>query len=61
MAKWFGFSTAQFLKVVLGVAVFGFLMAVRIEFEQIWLRTLVAASAGGILVWALLQAKKNKL
>ena len=56
-----GLSSRQILKLVLGIVVFGVLMGVRPEFEQMWLRALVAACAGGVLAWALLQARKGKV
>jgi len=54
-----GLSSAQIFKLVAGIVVFGVLMGIRTEFEQVWVRALVAACAGGILGWALLQARKS--
>jgi hypothetical protein len=55
-----GLSSGQILKLVMGILVFGALMGIRPAFEQMWLRTLVAACAGGVLGWALLQARRRR-
>lgn len=51
-------SSSQIIKLIVGIVFFGVLMDIRTEFEQVWLRALVAACAGGILGWAVLQARK---
>jgi hypothetical protein len=53
-------TASQLIKLVIGIAVFSVLLAVRGEFEQIWMRALVAACAGVVLGWAILQARKRK-
>lgn len=53
-------SRTQVFKILAGAVVFGVLMEVRSELEQVWVRALVAACAAGVLSWALLQARKNK-
>jgi hypothetical protein len=53
-------SKVQIVGVVAGVLAFGILMEVRSELEQLWMRALVAACAGGALGWALLQVRKGK-
>lgn len=41
-------SWSQLLKLIVGIVVFAVLMAIRTESEQVWLRALVAACAGGV-------------
>lgn len=54
-------SSGQIIKLVVGIVIFGVLMGIRTEFEQVWMRALVAACAGGVLGWAVLQARKSKV
>ena len=54
-------SSGQIIKLVVGIVVFGVLMGIRTEFEQVWMRALVAACAGGVLGWAVLQARKSNV
>ena len=54
-------TSGQIIKLVVGIIVFGVLMGIRPEFEQVWMRALVAACAGGILGWAVLQARKSEV
>jgi len=54
-------NSGQIIKLVVGIVVFGVLMGIRPEFEQVWMRALVAACAGGVLGWAVLQARKSKV
>ena len=53
-------SSGQILNLVTGVVACGILLGIRTEFEQVWLRALVAVCAGGALVWAFLQARNSK-
>ncbi len=55
-----GLSPGQIFKLVLGIVVFGVLMGVRMELQQVWLRALVAAGAGAVLGWAVIQARSSK-
>lgn len=49
----------QIVKLATGVGVFGVLMGLRTDFEDLWVRALVAACAGAALGWALLQARRD--
>jgi TctA family transporter len=53
-------SVAQMVKLVIGIIMFALLMSERSNFEQRWIRALVAGCAGGILAWAVLQCRKSR-
>jgi hypothetical protein len=53
-------SSGQIIKLIVGIIVFGVLMGIRTELQQVWMRAFVAACAGGVLGWVVLQAKKTK-
>ena len=53
-------NPSQILKLIIGIVIFGVLMGLRSEFEQTWVRMPVSGFAGGVLGWALLQAKASK-
>ncbi len=55
-----GLSSGQIFKLVLGIVVFGVLMGVRMELQQVWMRALVAGCAGAALGWAVIQARSSK-
>lgn len=53
-----GLSSAKVIKLIIGIAVFGGLMGLRGEFDDRWVRALIAACAFGILAWGIIQAKR---
>ena len=54
-----GLTSAQLLKLVIGIAVFFSLMVVRGETEEMWIRALITGSAFSILAWSVIQAKRK--
>ena len=54
-----GLSSAKVIKLIIGIAVFAVLMGIRSEFDDRWVRALVAACAFGTLAWAIVQATKR--
>jgi uncharacterized protein (DUF983 family) len=53
-------SRAYILALVIGIVVFGLLIALRAQFDQMWLRVVVVACAGAVLGWVLIQARRRK-
>jgi hypothetical protein len=48
----------KILATLIGIAVFGFLMAFREEIPSVWIRALIAAAAGGVMGAVLILARK---
>lgn len=49
----------KFAKIAAGILVFAFLMGVRDEFSETWVRMLLAAIAGGIMGLVILECRKR--
>ncbi len=52
-------SKHKVIKVTIGIHLFAFLMGIRGEFTELWVRVLLACVAGGIFGWVLFKCQKR--
>jgi len=53
-------TAAQIAQFILGIILFGVLMGIRGEFDSVWVRILIAASAGAVLAIIVLPLRKYR-
>lgn len=53
-------NTIRLIRLIIAIVIFAVLIAIRTEFDATWLRVLVAACAGAVLGWGILQFTRHR-